>query len=545
MCKKLRRLLSLVLAIFLAASVLLPAPVTAAANGPDEIKQQIRRVYKKARSYFGRDSFDGYCGMFVSGQLYFLGISTSMIGGDGNQQYDTYSRMKYTSGGYRVKAYPARAYTLRKALDDITDNGTRDAYNILVGFEKTKSTLGKRYGHASVIHAILDGTVYFTESYDVRLGGKTYPEGAPISCSIAEYCRYFESTTTQFDGVIYFGLKTYTEKCKIYSSSFSGSVTEGYLLRSQPCEETVDEKSEPVLQADAGDQLTVTGLYLNTEGEYWYQVICDQGPAYIPADRVQATKLFFDDVSVSGIKAPTALRQGKSFHVEGTILSKTNSLYSIRAQIYSLTGEEESLVLTGSDVADSKSYDLDDSVISQKLTFRKLPAGAYRYELAAVVGNYYIENGQLQTGWDTVQLWSSEFRVTEQKMACDTVTFNACGGSSSLDRTVVLEGETLDKLPEAHRTGHVFLGWYTAPEGGEPVEAGFVPGDSVTLYARWTSYDELRAKWQTSGQYRYYYSDGMSSMGCVEVDGTLYYFSTVDALGQSWNIWTAAGTTKN
>jgi hypothetical protein len=29
-------------------------------------------------------------------------------------------------------------------------------------------------------------------------------------------------------------------------------------------------------------------------------------------------------------------------------------------------------------------------------------------------------------------------------------------------------------------------------------------------------------------------------MGCIEVEGTLYYFSLVDPLGQSWMMWTAA-----
>ena len=539
MCKKIRRILSLALAILLMATALLPAPATASANGPDEIKQQIKRIYKKTRSYFGRDSFDGFCGMFVSGQMYFLGISTSMIGGNGNEQYDTYSRMKYTSGGYRVKAYPARKYTLQAALNDITNNGTKDAYNILVGFQKTKSTLGKRYGHASVIHAILDGTVYFTESYQVRLGGKTYPEGAPISCSIEEYCRYFGNSTTEFDGVIYFGLKTYTEKCKVYAASLSAVVTEDTVVRSQPCDVGVDDSSELIHGVNAGDQLTVTGLYLNTEGEYWYQVVCEQ-EAYILADKVEVSKLFFNDVSISGVKAPTALRKGKSFSVQGTVTAEINSLYSIRAQVYALADGQETLAISASDVADSKIYDLDYSTISQKLAFRKLGVGAYRYELAAVIGNHYIENGELQIGWDTVRLWSSEFRVTEQKMTCSTVKFDACGGSVAMNQTVLLPEESIGRLPEVHRAGHVFLGWYTAPEGGQQVDETYCPEKSVTLYAHWISNQDLRAQWQISGQYRYFYSDGLSTMGCIEVDGVLYYFSTIDALGQSWNIWTAA-----
>lgn len=544
MCKKIQRILSLALAILLTVAACLPAPASAAVNGPDEIKQQIKRVYKKSRSYFGRDSFDGFCGMFVSGQMYFLGISTSMIGGNGNEQYDTYARMKYTSGGYRVRAYPARKYTLRSALNEITNNGMKDVYNILVGFQRTKSAQGKRYGHASVIHAILDGTVYFSESYDLRMGGKTYPEGTPISCSIAEYCKYFEGTTTEFDGVIYFGLKTYTEECKTYSASFSGAVTEDTQLRSQPCARSVDESSEEVRPVQSGEQVTVTGLYLNTEGEYWYQ-ISGTREAYLPAETVQVSKLVFGDVSVSGVKAPTAQRTGRSFSVQGTVTAEVNSIYSIRAQVYALEEGQEKLVISASDIADSNTYDLDYSAISQKLTFRKLPEGNYRYELAAVIGNHYVENDQLQTGWDTVSLWSSEFLVADKKVSAATIRFHACGGTTELDQTVVLPGSALTSLPKVQRAGHIFLGWYTEPDGGEPVDESLIPEKSMTLYARWTSYSELRSRWETSGQYRYFYSDGLSSMGCVEVDGVLYYFSTVDALGQSWNIWTEQQTTTN
>lgn len=544
MCKKIRRILSLALAILLTAAALLLVPTSASAAGVDQVKQQIKRTYKKACSYFDRDSFDGLCGTLVTAELYFMGINTGMVFGDGNDQYDLYCNKKYSSGGYRIKAYSPKLYTLKQALNAITDNGTEDAYNILVGFQKTKSTLGKRYGHATVIHAIIDGTIYFMESYEMRIGGRTYPEGVPISCSIDEFCRYYGNSTTEYDGVIYFGLKKYTEKCKSYSANLSAVVTEGCALKSQPCDSTVDESSELVHAVEAGDQLTITGLYLNTEGEYWYQVVCEQ-EAYIPADRVKTSKLFFDDVSILAVKAPTVLRQGKSFYVEGTVMARINSLYSIRAQIYKVTEDQETLVVTASEVADSKSFDLDDSDISQKLTFRKLSAGTYRYELAAVVGNYYIENGQLQIGWDTVQLWTSQFRVTEQKASGKSVTFDACGGTVDMNQTVVLDGQPLEKLPAAKRAGYVFLGWYTAAEDGEQVSGGYVPDSSGTLYARWISYQDLRTLWESSGQYRYFYSDGLSTMGCVEMDGTLYYFSSVDALGQSWNIWTGVGTTKN
>ena len=223
MRKKNLRILSLALAILLLAVVALPTTAYAAPQDKAQVEQQIKNIYRSARRYFNRTSFDGYCGAYTSAQVYFLGITSKLIGGDGKHQYDTYARMEYTDCGFRIKAYPAQAYTLKGALDTITKNGTVDAYNILVGFEKSRSAAGRRYGHASFIHAILDGTVYFSECYDVGIKNKYYKEGSMIALSIDDYAKYYAETTVQLDGVIHFGLKTYAESCKFFPASFRKS----------------------------------------------------------------------------------------------------------------------------------------------------------------------------------------------------------------------------------------------------------------------------------------------------------------------------------
>ena len=541
MCKKILRILSLALAILLAVSVAVPSPVTAAATKADEIKQQIRNTYKNARSYYGWKSFDGYCGAFVNAQLYLMGITSNVIGTDGKDAYNAFNRKSVTSGGYSVKAYPAKTYSLKSALNDITKNGTQNAYNILVGFEKTKSSLGRRYGHACVIHAIIDGTVYYAESYDLTMNGKHYPEGTPISCSIDDFCAYYASTTTQFDGVIYFGLKTYVDSCTAYTSNaWASAKTEGKIW-SQPCENTVNQNSEYRRTLVVGEQVNITGLYMNTVGEYWYQI--DEGQTgYVRAEAVSISQLRFDDVAVVDVTAPSVLVKGKPFKVKGTILSDMNAIYSVRARVYSVDGEAVTQVINATDMAEAKSYDLYGSNISSKLTFRSLSAGNYRYELAAIVGNYYVEEGPLLTGWETVSLWSSDFLVVEKKTDVHTVTFDACGGTSGLNQTVVASQQAMGSLPTAQRQGYVFLGWYTEAEGGERITAETVPTAAATYYAHWISLDELRAGWLDNGSCWYLYSDGVTSMGCIEVDGTLYYFSFVDPMGQNWMMWTTAGT---
>ena len=69
-----------------------------------------------------------------------------------------------------------------------------------------------------------------------------------------------------------------------------------------------------------------------------------------------------------------------------------------------------------------------------------------------------------------------------------TVRFNANGGSVSKRNITVKAGGAYGKLPVPSHYGHNFLGWFTAPEGGEQVTARTtVPAKDHTLYARWSA----------------------------------------------------------
>ena len=198
-------------------------------------------------------------------------------------------------------------------------------------------------------------------------------------------------------------------------------------------------------------------------------------------------------------------------------------------------------VINTTDNVNGKAYNLLRSPISNGLTFRHLDAGQYRYELAAIVSNHYVENGQLMTGWDTVILWTSDFAVLDQNALVYTVTFDGCSGVTGLNQTVALAEQSIGTLPAPQRPGYVFLGWFTEAEGGERVSTEFVPTADTTLYAHWISQEQLREEWMENGNCWYLYSDGISTMICIELEGTLYYFSSLEPMCQSWMVWTNAG----
>lgn len=513
MRQKLTKLLALVLTIILAASAVLPMEANAAALTGAQLKQQIRRTYSRARSSFGR-SFDGYCGTMTGYQLYYLGLTAGRDNQNGNEGYDLYCKQDYSSGGYKIKAYAAKRYTLRQALDAITDKGKRDAYNILVGFQSTPSRAGRKFGHSCVIHGIVDGQVYFTESYPVYLNGTRYKEGAPISCSIAAFCDYYKSTTTKFDGVIHFGSKDYADSCESYPTSLDAIVLDPVSVMSQPCNKETDKSSRKLETLSAGEKVNVSAVLKNDAGEYWYQL--DQG--YVPAQTLQVNTFLYEDVTAEDIQAPTALRKGKSFNLQGALETRNNSIYSVRCQVFSL--KEQDPVFTSVDLVEEDRYTLKNSHIADAMAFRELPLGSYRLELAAVIGSYYCEKGQLCVQWQTLPLWSSQFQVTEKKINACRITFDPLEGQTNVNCTTVVDGQSVGALPTACNGDQVFLGWFT--KDAQRITADFVPQEDMTLYARFCTVQELEA---AADKCWYLYADGLTAMGCAELDGELYYFT--------------------
>lgn len=200
-----KRVFAIALILVLLLSVL-PFPASAEKSA-QEIITQIRNTYQACLRNAGISSFNGLCGSYVARQIEALGITTTCVGGDGKDQYNNHASLSTTSGGYPVAAYPASSYSLLAALNAITANGTRNAYNMMVGFEKgSNSSNGLTYGHSMFIHAIIDGTVYFSESFGTSAGTGTYhSEGDPISLSISSFCSWYTGWTVQYEGVIHFG----------------------------------------------------------------------------------------------------------------------------------------------------------------------------------------------------------------------------------------------------------------------------------------------------------------------------------------------------
>ncbi len=529
MHKKILRIASALLVMLLFASLLPNTASSVATTEAERISALVESTYKQALKKTGRSSFHGWCGAAVDWQMHVLGITTKVVGSDGNDKYDYFKKMDYSSGGYKIRAYSAKKYNLEAALNELTNDGTENAYNIMVGFQRTNTSAGRKYGHAVFIYAIVDGIVYFAESFAMKIGGQHFVEGECVTATIAQFAKSYNSWC-QYEGLIHFGLKTYQEECTFLNAYLYANTITATTLYSAPCTPDVDDRSQPVRQIQEGERLSVVGMYRNTLGEYWYQVE-DGQIGYVRADDTKVESMRYDDVSISSVKAPTVLTEGSSFSIKGSVTGRYVSIASVRAQVYQVTEEGMTHVMTTNAPVSLNDYTLYKSKVAKRLTFKLLDIGSYHYELAVVVSNHYYSDGALQTEWQTIKLWKSDFQVVKKKGETASVTFDAAGGVSELNAAEMMLGQPLSNLPVAQREGYVFDGWYTAD--GEKVDEEYILEEKMTLQARWIAAGDVTGWYAENGR-TYYVENGVRPLGFFQVNGVTYYQGKDGFLATGW-----------
>lgn len=540
------RIISLLLVVAM-MFLLIPAPMAGAvAITPAEIKQQIRTAYLQALRGSGKSSFHGYCGSLVSWQTYSLGIDKKVYACNGNDQYDMYVNMGKTTGGYSVKGYPASKYTLLGALNAVSHNGTQDVYNLVVGFQKTNTTAGQRYGHALLVHAIIDGIVYFVEGFDSHVAGKFYAEGQPITCTIEEFAVYYDRWTV-FDGIAYLGLKTYADLCTSYSTSMKAMATADGYIYEEPGDPGIHEP-EAVEKLHSGQWLNVTALLKTPNGKFWYQVEIGRYTRYVEAEKLTMGSVDTSGLTLSGLKAPGALRQGLGFTMGGTVQSQDSKIRSVQVDVYSTVGGK-ALAFSSIMEVNGKSVSLSKSQFNNALSFRKLTAGSYILELSVNLEINVFENGKSVTRIKSVDLWNGWFKVVPDSASYPVVKFDGNGGTPKFNQGVVVKNQAIGQLPSAQRSGYAFLGWTLDKAGTQPVTEETVITKNTTLYAQWTEGHSGNGGWQETadgwhfcagdspvegwfqfGDLQFYqHSDGTLAKGWVMIDGSLRFFNAAGA----------------
>lgn len=393
------------ISILLCIAVLLAVLPCAAQAEPETKEQaviaQARSSYSQSLYSAGKESFAGFCGLMVSHQLYNLGINESCIVNDGNKQFDYYKNLEVTTGGYYITPYSAEDYSLVGALHHISRGGTRDVYNILVGFQWTNTEAGGIYGHTVLINAILDGTVYFVESFYTSLGGQ---EGNVITCSITEFADFFADWTV-FEGIIHFGNGGYADSCEALGTDVFLQARFESVLRSQPC--LVGQNDCLGLRTIApGERLRATALLENEHGDLYYRVEDNVGVGYVAAGAASVVRLNAEDLFAENVTIPQVLQPGQKLAVDGTVSAVNSTVAAVEIVVTDTLGN---IVLRERQTVDAVSCQL--SRLGQRLCFDLLDEGFYQVEVYGEAACAVTLGPEPECRYGRIRLWGQVVQV--------------------------------------------------------------------------------------------------------------------------------------
>ena len=488
-----KRIMALVLSLLMLSAVL-PVSVSAEETEDRWLRQNIADHYVKTLEANETDTLNGWCGVLASYQLYFLGVNSYPRMANGNDQYDLYAERNHTDNGYLIKRYPAEDYTLEEALNAITNRGTRDAYNILVGFHSTITEAGSQYGHAVVIYGIVDGKVYFTESFG---NGVVAEEGAAGVCSISQFAALYGSWT-ELEGVILFGRKDYLDNCYRRSANMYVQVRQDDPLYTMPCVADADEVDSAVIRtARTGEFLLVTAMYENTLGRYYYQVADGDTVCYLDAQRAEPVRFNTEDVMLSEEELPLELTLGKDFTVKGKVSSQASLISAVTMTVTDSDGE---VIMTHSRGKKSGTFDLAKDTFNKVLDFSVLAEGLYTYTLTADVLSDYLDEGVVETNLQQVTLCSAAFAVGKGVQLPHR---------GRLAPDFIPDGWTLqDGVWRYYEKGAPRTGWF----GYEGVDYYLKEDGSATV--GWA---------EINGKNRYFSSNGAMCTGWLHTEEGTYY----------------------
>lgn len=261
-----KRLVSILLCMIMAISIItITPPVVSASAETDRIVAQIKSTYSKSLSLSGRSSFNGYCGAYVRYQIMALDIiseSDSDVRGNGNKIFGNVNEGTTTKGYNKIK------YSGNDCIRNIINSNTGNVYNILVSwtYQYGYSASNPGAGHATFIHAIIDGVVYFSESYATR----GVPEGGVHSCSVSEFYSRYNGSYGNAIGAVHF-TKSHTHNYNTHS--YYGSEHPHYQYLKCSCGATQINTSKTALNGSCDlcyPGKPVVSVHAGTDVEYTY-----------------------------------------------------------------------------------------------------------------------------------------------------------------------------------------------------------------------------------------------------------------------------------
>ena len=163
-----------------------------------KLVDEITENYEKALSIAGRYSFYGNCNHATAYQLQAMGIYRNQLdySGTGSSWHAYFNNVSETSGGYNVVTISGK-----NCLYDLVERYGDEIYNIVYSLG-TGGSSGSN--HVLYIRAIIDGYVYFNDSFGNSYNHVYYPEGHGTVLSLDSFVEAYRRMNGNPYGCIYF-----------------------------------------------------------------------------------------------------------------------------------------------------------------------------------------------------------------------------------------------------------------------------------------------------------------------------------------------------
>lgn len=213
--------------------------------------------------------------------------------------------------------------------------------------------------------------------------------------------------------------KGYLSQCSYYPASFTVKVKEEHEnIWSFPTISTSDGSVALTDVIKKGTKLTVSGIYYNTFGNYWYSVEANvEGKTvkgFFNSGYTDYKSITFNnDVNIRNFAAPTYLSVGQAYDIGGHIYSNNCRIVKLTTCIYEGSKASGNALYSPSVNVSTYDYEIGgDPVLDWQLYFNDLPAGNYTYAVRAQAeNNYTTASKDLVKHTEDVLIASQQFSI--------------------------------------------------------------------------------------------------------------------------------------
>ena len=177
----------------------------------------------------------------------------------------------------------------------------------------------------------------------------------------------------------------YLALCTLYPSYLTIRTDGEFRLWTMPCDDLVCANSQALELTNDGDLFTVTGLYRNTEGKYWYRVSRAGTVCYLYSPHGSVVEFLSFDMTAQDLVIPGGIAVGTSPVFGGSITSVHNRIGTVEARVL----QGDSLLARAELAVNGNRADLK----KLRPNLGALEAGSYELILSVTARSHYSTDG--------------------------------------------------------------------------------------------------------------------------------------------------------